>query len=164
MGTPGVKQFKNVGKAALYGFEWTLQNNGRSKLGYNLSTAYTIGRDLTTDEDLPQIPAYEVNLKLNYRFLNNKLIPQLHLRGVAKQNRVAESFDEQPTDGYLLTYFKLSSQLGNSLRLSAGVNNLFNVTYHEHLNRSLQGSTLPLNDPGRSFFIELKWNGVLSAL
>lgn len=164
MGAPGVKQFKNVDEAALYGFELTFQNNGRNKLGYNLSTAYTIGRNVTTDEDLPQIPAYEANLKLDYSFLNGKLIPQLHLRGVAEQTRVAESFDEQPTDGYLLTNLKLSSQLGRGIQLSAGVNNLFDVTYHEHLNRSLQGSTMPLNDPGRSLFVELKWNGILSSL
>lgn len=163
MGAPGVKQFINVDEAALYGFEWTFQNNDRNKLGYNLSTAYTIGRNVTADEDLPQIPAYEANLKLDYRFLNNMLIPQLHLRGVAEQDRVAESFDEQPTDGYLLTNVTLSSHLPNGIQLSAGVNNLFGVTYHEHLNRSLQGSTLPLNDPGRSFFVELKWNGVLSS-
>ncbi|WP_440999280.1 TonB-dependent receptor [Fodinibius sp. SL11] len=164
MGAPGVKQFVNVDEAALYGFELTFQNNGRNNLGYNLSTAYTIGRNLTTEEDLPQIPAYEANLKLDYSFLNRKLIPQLHLRGVAQQSRVAESFDEQSTDGYLLTNFKLNSQLGRGIQLSAGVNNLFNVTYHEHLNRSLQGSTMPLNDPGRSLFVELKWNGILSSL
>lgn len=163
MGAPGVKQFINVDEATLYGFEWTLKNSGRNKLGYNLSTAYTIGRNLSADEDLPQIPAYETNLKLDYRFLNNKLIPQLHLRGVTAQKRVAESFDEQTTDGYLLTNFKLSSELGRGIQLSAGVNNVFDVTYHEHLNRSLQGSTLPLNDPGRSFFVELKWSGVLSS-
>jgi len=164
MGAPGVKQFVNVDEAALYGFELTFQNNGRNKLGYNLSTAYTIGRNITADEDLPQIPAYEANLKLDYSFLRGKLIPQLHLRGVAEQRRVAESFDEQPTDGYLLTHFKVSSHVGRSIQLSAGVNNLFDVTYHEHLNRSLQGSTLPLNDPGRSLFVELKWNGILSSL
>ncbi|MDX1640583.1 MAG: TonB-dependent receptor, partial [Balneolaceae bacterium] len=164
MGSPGVKQFINVDEAALYGFEWTLQNNGRNKLGYALSTAYTIGRNVTADEDLPQIPAYEANIKLDYRFLNNKLIPQLHLRGVAEQTRVAESFDEQPTDSYLLTNFKMSSQLDRSIQLSAGVNNLFDVTYHEHLNRSLQGSTMPLNDPGRSLFVELKWDGIISSL
>lgn len=164
IGTPGVKQFVNVDEAALYGFELVLQNNGRNKLGYNLSTAYTVGRNLTADEDLPQIPAYEANLKLDYNFLRGKLIPQLHLRGVAKQTRVAESYDEQPTDGYLLTNFKFSSQLGRGIQLSAGINNLFDVTYHEHLNRSLQGSTMPLNDPGRSLFVELKWNGILSSL
>lgn len=163
-GSPGVKQFVNVDEAALYGFELTFQNNRRNKLGYNLSTAYTIGRNLTADEDLPQIPAYEANLKLDYSFLSGKVIPQLHLRGVAEQTRVAESFDEQPTDGYLLTNFKLSSQLGGGIQLSGGVNNLFDVTYHEHLNRSLQGSTMPLNDPGRSLFVELKWNGILSSL
>jgi iron complex outermembrane receptor protein len=164
MGAPGVKQFINVDEAALYGFELTFQNNGRNKLGYNLSTAYTVGRNLTAEEDLPQIPAYEANFKLDYSFMSGKLIPQLHLRGVAEQTRVAESFDEQPTDGYLLTNFKLSSQLGRGIQLSAGVNNLFDVTYHEHLNRSLQGSTMPLNDPGRSLFVELKWNGILSSL
>ncbi|MEX2368436.1 MAG: TonB-dependent receptor, partial [Balneolaceae bacterium] len=163
-GTPGVKQFINVDEAVLYGFEWTLKNSGRDKLGYNLSTAYTIGHNLTTDEDLPQIPAYEANLKIDYRFLNNKLIPQLHLRGVADQDRVAESFDEQVTDGYLLINFKLSSQLGRGFMLSAGIHNLFDSTYHEHLNRSLQGSTLPLNDPGRSLFIEIKWSGELLKL
>jgi len=163
-GVPGVKQFLNVDEAALYGFEWTLRNNNRSSFSYKLSTAYTIGRNITANEDLPQIPAYEANLKLDYQFLDGKFIPQLHLRGVAEQERVAESFDEQPTDGYLLTNFKLTTRLFESLRLSAGVNNLFDVTYHEHLNRSLQGSTLPLNDPGRSVFVELKWNGVLSEL
>jgi iron complex outermembrane receptor protein len=163
-GVPGVKQFINVDEAALYGFEWTLQNNNRSRLGYKLSTAYTIGRNLTAHEDLPQIPAYEANLKLDYQFLNGKLVPQLHVRGVAEQTRVAEDFDEQPTDGYILTDFKLTSRLFKSVRLSAGVNNLFDVTYHEHLNRSLQGSTLPINDLGRSVFVELKWNGILSRL
>jgi iron complex outermembrane receptor protein len=153
-----------VDEAALYGFEWTLQNNNPTTLGYKLSTAYTIGRNLTEHEDLPQIPAYEANIKLNYHFLNDKLIPQLHLRGVADQKRVAESFDEQPTDGYLLTNVKLTTRVFNSVRLSAGVNNMFDVTYHEHLNRSLQGSTLPINDPGRSIFVEIKWNGVLSKL
>jgi len=161
---PGVKQFINVDKAALYGFEFSLRNNGQGNLGYEASTAYTIGRNLSVHEDLPQIPAYEANLKLDYRFLKGRLIPQLHLRGVAEQNRVAESFDEEATDGYLLTNLKLISRIGGDLRLSAGVNNLFDVTYHEHLNRSLQGSTVPLNDPGRSFFIEVKWEGILSSL
>lgn len=163
-GAPGVRQFVNVDEAALYGFELTLQNNGRNDLGYNLSTAYTIGRNLTAGKDLPQIPAYEANLKVDYGFLDGKLVPRLHLRGVAEQTRVAGSFDEQPTDGYLITNVKLSSQLGRGLQLSAGVNNLFGVTYHEHLNRSLQGSTMPLNDPGRSLFVELKWKGILSSL
>ncbi|WP_372635586.1 TonB-dependent receptor domain-containing protein [Fodinibius sp.] len=163
-GAPGVRQFVNVDEAVLYGFELTLKNNGRNDLGYNLSTAYTIGRNLTANEALPQIPAYEANLKVDYGFLNGKLIPRLHLRGVAAQTRVAGSFDEQPTDGYLITNVKLSSQLGRGMQLSAGVNNLFGVTYHEHLNRSLQGSTRPLNDPGRSLFVELKWKGVLSSL
>lgn len=163
-GTPGVKQFVNVEEAALYGFEWTLKNAGRNRLGYSLSSAYTIGRNIAAHEDLPQIPAFEANLKVNFRFLDERLVPQLHLRGVADQKRVAESFDERPTDGYLLTNFKLGYEIGNGFRLSTGVNNLFDVTYHEHLNRSLQGSTVPINDPGRSFFLELKWNGVLSSI
>ncbi|SMO47438.1 TonB-dependent receptor [Fodinibius sediminis] len=161
-GAPGVKQFKNIDEAALYGFEWTLENNGQNRLGYELSSAYTIGRNLSMQEDLPQIPAFEANLKLDYRLFDDRLIPQIHLRGVAGQTRVAESFDERPTDGYLLTNLKLTSRLFSMLRLSAGVNNLFDVTYHEHLNRSLQGSTLPLNDPGRSIFVELKWNGLFN--
>lgn len=163
-GAPGVKQYFNVDEAALYGFEWTLRNTGGGRLSYSFSTAYTVGRDLTAHDDLPQIPAYEANLKLDYRLWNNRLIPRLHLRGVAEQDRVSETFNEQPTDGYLLTNFTLSSKLFNGIQLSAGVNNLFDVTYHEHLNRNLQASNLPINDPGRSIFVELKWNGVLSKL
>lgn len=163
-GAPGVKQYFNVDEAALYGFEWILKNTGASRLAYSLSTAYTVGRNLTAHEDLPQIPAYETNLKLDYRLWNNRLIPRLHLRGVAEQDRVSETFNEQPTDGYLITNITLSAKLFNGMQLSTGVNNLFDVTYHEHLNRNLQASTLPLNDPGRSLFVELKWNGVLSKL
>lgn len=163
MGAHGVKQFMNVEEAALYGFEWVLRDNGQQPFGYTLNAAYTVGRNLTAREDLPQIPAFEANLKVDYRFLDNKLIPKLHLRGVAGQQRVAESFGERPTDGYLLANVTLSSHLMAGVQLSAGVNNLFDVTYHEHLNRSLQGSTVALNDPGRSVFVELKWEGVLSS-
>lgn len=163
-GVPGVKQFVNVDEAALYGFEWTLRNNRRSPFGYELSSAYTIGRNLSAGEDLPQIPAFEANLKLDYLMLEDRLMPQLHLRGVAGQDRVAETFGETTSEGYFLTNFKISYRALNALRFSAGVNNLFDVTYHEHLNRNLQGTEFRLNDPGRSLFIEIKWEGILSKL
>ncbi len=163
-GVPGVKQFANVDEAALYGFEWTLMNKGRSWLGYEFSSAYTIGRNLATHEDLPQIPSFEANLKLDFALFNERLLPQLHLRGVAGQDRVAESFGETTSEGYFLTNFKATYRAIKSLRFSAGVNNLFDVTYHEHLNRNLLGSDRRLNDPGRSVFFELKWEGLLSKL
>jgi outer membrane receptor protein involved in Fe transport len=39
--------------------------------------------------------------------------------------------------------------------VSAGVNNIFDVSYYEHLNRRIVGSTEKLYEPGRMLFVNL---------
>ncbi len=157
-GTPGVKQFVNVDEAALYGFEASINSAGRMDFGYELTSSWTIGRNIGTHEDLPQIPPLEGNLKLDYRFADGKFVPSIHFRAVAEQDRVSETFGETKTDGFFLTHLRASYRFLEGMTFSGGINNVFDVTYREHLNRSIQGSPLPLNDPGRSFFVELKWD------
>jgi len=156
MGIPGVKQFMNVGQARLYGFEASWQNPDRRKLHLQLSAAYTIGDNLDSGGDLPQIPPFEVDARLSYRFWRGRLIPQVSWRGVSAQNRVAESFGETRTPGFSVTHATLSAVPYRDVTFSFGVKNLFDKNYYEHLNRSVTGSTTPIYDPGRSVFFEVK--------
>lgn len=156
MGVPGVKQFTNVDHARLYGFEATWQNPARQRLNLQLSAAYTIGDNLDTGDDLPQIPPFEVDARLSYRFLQGRLIPRVSWRGVTAQNRVAESYGETRTPGFSVTDATVSAMPYRDVTFSIGVKNIFDKNYYEHLNRSVTGTTTPIYDPGRSLFFELK--------
>jgi len=44
-----------------------------------------------------------------------------------------------------------------SVSLAAGISNLLNTAYYDHLNRRLLGSNEKLYEPGRSFYINIKF-------
>lgn len=85
------------------------------------------------------------------------------VQGFAAQNRVSTTNSEAATRGYVLANLTGHWLIRDGLRLEAGVENLFNRQYLEHLagyNRIAQwdvpvGARLP--GPGRSAFIRLRW-------
>jgi iron complex outermembrane recepter protein len=171
-GVLGVKNFINIDKAYFTGFELKHATPERNKWQVFLSTAYTIGTNPSatqliykdgevTDEieiindPLPEIPPIEGSLGFSYKLLNNKLIPEIRLRSVAKQNRVSKAYNEQSTPGFTLCNFKLKYKYNNNFNINFGVNNIFNIVYFEHLNRRIIGSRTPYYEPGRLFYTNL---------
>lgn len=74
----------------------------------------------------------------------------LEARMATPQNRVARILaDEDGTDGYFVVNVRKGSTLGPGIDLSIGIDNLFDVHYHEHL------SFGNLPNPGRSFYLTL---------
>ena len=58
----------------------------------------------------------------------------LEARMATPQNRVARIFaDEDGTDGYFVVHVRGGTTLGPGINLSIGIDNLFDVHYHEHL-------------------------------
>lgn len=172
MGAPGVKQFVNVDKAVFTGFELGFKSAASHKLVLSVVAAYTYafvpevtkyiiqdgkvtGDTLIKNDALPEIPPFESTIGLGYRFLKGKLIPSLALRYVAAQKHVSQAFYEAETPGFTLLNFSVSYRMNKNISLNAGVNNLFNTSYYEHLNRRMTGTTDKLYEPGRSFFINL---------
>ena len=172
IGAPGVKQFVNVDKAIFTGFEIGYTSPPTHKLGVSLVAALTYGRIPKTtkyiitsghvtgdtvikNDALPEIPPFEATISMNYKMLKGKFIPKLSYRLVASQNHVSQAFYEPETPGFSILNFSVEYKINKHIDINAGVNNVFNVSYYEHLNRKIVGSTEKLYEPGRGFFVNL---------
>ena len=168
----GVKKFYNADHVYLYGFEFSYTTPERNKLGiiavaaltaginpsatkYIIQNNQVVGQEIVKNDPLPEIPPFESTVSVFYKFLKDRLIPKISIRMVAAQNQISQSYYELKTPGFVLAdlsiYFKYNRYLG----ISAGVNNIFNNAYYEHLNRRIIGSDLPLYEPGRVFYANL---------
>lgn len=156
-GVLGVKQFVNIDHAYLAGFEFSYQTPAKYNWLIAMNAAYTMGVNpvLEPTEPLPEIPPFESNIRFNYQFFNKRFIPELNLRLVAQQDRVSTTYMEQTTPGFTTLDFRLMYQFNRQLKVVAGVNNIFDAAYYEHLNRNIVGTTQPLYEMGRMFFMDL---------
>jgi iron complex outermembrane receptor protein len=171
-GVLGVKQFENAGAASFKGFELGYVSPPRLRLGGNIVAAYTYavvprvtkyiitgnqvtGETVITNDALPEIPPLEATFSTYYRIFNGKLIPKITLRTVAGQHHTSEAFYEPETPGFVLMHISASAEVNKNIRILAGINNIFNRAYYEHLNRKIIGTTAKLYEPGRVLFINL---------
>ncbi len=174
-GVLGVKQFQNIDKAYMYGFEFLWISPTRFNWGVNLSAAYTaginpeaikytyengetIGQETVKNDPLPEIPPFEANLRFDYKLMGGRLVPQLHLRMVADQSRISEAYDEMTTPAFFTAGFNVNYRFNEILSMAGGVNNIFDEAYYEHLNRRIIGSKATLYEPGRSFYLNVILN------
>ena len=172
----GVKQFNNAGNAQLRGFELSFATPSHLKFGARVFASYTYATldkaqkyvlndngdvvdEVTIENDaLTEIPPLESSVIIYYKFNKNRFVPKLKVRMVAAQNHVSEASYEQTTPGFIVTSVLLNYTLNKYFKLSAGINNLFNTAYYEHLNRNIIGSYNNLYEPGRIFYFNLIFN------
>jgi iron complex outermembrane receptor protein len=151
--SPGVRQYMNIDKALMTGFEISWKQQLIWKIDHRISATYTYAENLETNNALPEIPPMEFQYKLNGSYFNNKLKPEISLRHVLSQNRIDESFGETTSPSFTLIDVKASYAVGNVLVLSAGILNVFNQAYYEHLSRATTiENKRPLYSPGRNGF------------
>jgi len=172
LGAPGVKQYVNVDRATFTGFEIGYTSPKAYKLGlsvvaamtyaripevtkYIITAGHVTGDTLLKNDALPEIPPFETTISVNYRLLKGKLVPKISYRLVAAQNHVSEAFYEPETPGFSLLNFSIAYTITKNININAGANNIFDVSYYEHLNRKIVGSTEKLYEPGRTFFVTL---------
>lgn len=173
MGAPGVKQFQNIERAVFYGFESGLNTWLVSGLQTSLSVGYTyayfpeiekinlvngqaVGTEILRNDPVPEIPALESHLKISYSLFNGRLEPSVEIRAVAPQKLVSEASYEEETPGYVVPSISVSWQVHKKVRIMAGVNNLLNQAYYDHLNRRIIGSNENFYEPGRTIWANLK--------
>ncbi|MCT4589295.1 MAG: TonB-dependent receptor [Carboxylicivirga sp.] len=154
-GSPGVRQFTNIDQARLSGFEITWSQLLLKPLQHNLSLAYTYGKNEDSGEALPEIPPLDMRYTLMGTFFKNRLKPELRLRHVLEQKRIAKSYGETQTPAFTLVDLSVNYQISKHIELNASIHNLFDETYYEHLNRSVKGSLKPIYAPGRSTVLTL---------
>ncbi len=157
--SPGVRQFINIEKALMTGFEISWLQEFAPVLSHEASFGYTYGKDKKLGEPLPEIPPLEFRYRLMGSFAKNKLQPEVMFRYAAKQDRIAVSYGETETPDFSVVDAKVSWHPNSFLTTTAGVQNLFDTAYYEHLARSIRGATTrPIYSPGRSFYLTLSVN------
>jgi iron complex outermembrane receptor protein len=172
MGALGVKQFMNVGRAYFTGFEATCLSPEYKGLTADISAAFTygiqakssrnifedgqaVGTQDINDDAVQEIPPFEARLNVNYSFLKDRMQAGIGTRFVASQKHVSLSYYENETPGFVLMNLMMKYSINKTVSVSAGVQNLFNKNYYEHLNRRIVGSTEKLYEAGRNFYLNL---------
>jgi iron complex outermembrane recepter protein len=173
-GAPGVKQFINVDHATYSGFEMGYTSSQKYKLGCSMNASYTYGRipsvtkyiftgnqvtgdTLIKNDALSEIPPFETTLNVYYPFFKGKLIPKLSFRLVASQRHVSQAFYEPETPGFGLLNFSLVYKVNKIIGITAGINNVFDRSYYEHLNRKIIDTTEKLYEQGRVLHIQINF-------
>ena len=130
--------------------------------------AWVYGENDSEDRALGQMPAPELRLGLNYE--QGAWSAGGLLRGVSKQSRVAKDQgnivgqDIGKTSGYAVFSLHAGYQVMENLLVTAGIDNLFDRTYAEHISRN--GATVPgydvttdrINEPGRNLWLKAQYN------
>jgi len=155
--SPGVRRFVNIDDAFKTGFELSWNQELISGLHHQMGIAYTYAQDLERDEPLPEIAPLDFRYGLIGSYLNNTLRPELTFRHVLQQSRISNEFGETETPAFSLLDISLSYQIGKNAQLTAGVNNIFDENYYEHLNRSVRGNNTPIFAPGRNAFASINF-------
>ncbi|GAA0777327.1 TonB-dependent copper receptor [Castellaniella ginsengisoli] len=129
------------------------------------SLAYVYGENRTDDTALAQQPPLEVRLGLNYA--QGPYSAGMLWRLVAAQNRYDEGKggiagrDIGATGGFGVLSLNAGWRPNKTVLLTAGVDNVLNKTYAEHLSKS--GADIPgsvsfvgtrINEPGRVFWLK----------
>lgn len=156
--SPGVRQYVNLDEAFKTGAELAFRQKISSHISHSLQFAYTYGKDLGMGAPLPEIAPLDIRYGLMGHFLDGKLHTGANLRFVSDQNRVSESFGEGTTPGFTLVDLDASYPIGSKILIKAGVQNLLDETYYEHLSRPIGTDKTPMYSPGRNYFAMVSFN------
>lgn len=154
-------QVSNI-DARIMGGEFGAAYNFTSNVKGDMSLAYAYGKNSSDGRAMPQIPPLEARFGLSYE--QGDFSSAALWRVVAAQNRTDEGRgnvigkDFGPSSGFGVFSLNSAYRLSKSWKVSAGVDNLFDKKYSEHLN--LAGSTdfgfddnpTRVNEPGRTWW------------
>ncbi|QAU23984.1 TonB-dependent copper receptor [Dyella sp. M7H15-1] len=163
MTSMGVDYASNV-QARIAGGEAGANYDFTSHWKADVTVSYAWGENLTENRPLPQMPPFEARWGLTYEATQWSIGALWRL--ATAQHRVADDEgnivgqDLGPSAGFGVFSFNGAYRIDRRFTLSAGIDNLFNKTYAEHVNAaaaSLAGyvNTTRVNEPGRTLWIKL---------
>ena len=157
-----IRGFVNT-DARLYGGEAGALVSPLDHWSFPVSLAWVRGCDRVSDRPLPEIPPLEGRAAARAEYGDrHPWWAELGGRFAADQARVDESFPEDETPAFAVWHLRGVIELTGWLELRAGVENLFDAEYHEHLTREammpvgdlMPGDEIPAH--GRSFYLSLR--------
>ena len=172
-GVIGVKKYYNADKAFFRGFEFAYGSPATIKWYIQWIAAYTratigesvrhvvdsggqvTGTETIQNDPLSEIPPFETTFTVGYKFMKGKLIPKVKARYVARQGYVSKAFYEKPTPDFFVGSLSCSYFHNQHFTLTAGIDNVFDNAYFEHLNRRVIGSAEDIYEPGINVYLNL---------
>lgn len=154
----GASVFRNV-DAQLAGVDLSGAWMATPALKLSANMTYTYGSNLSDNRPLYQIPPLQGMVEAAYTIDSVTFGPRL--RWATTQTRVDTStttgagLDVQKTSGYGVVDLFATWEPVEAVQLRAGINNLFDHTYADHLNRasSFDPTMAQVNEMGRSFSV-----------
>ncbi len=156
--SPGVRRFVNIDKAFKIGAELNWNQYLFANIHHRMNLAYTYGKRLDREEPLPEIAPLDFRYALYANYLEGKLRPEVSFRYVAQQSRVSKEFGERKSPSFNLLDIKVGYRITKNLSVNAGMNNILDKNYFEHLSRSVRGANAPIFAPGRNVFGNVKYS------
>jgi len=162
-GMAGNSQARNV-QARIAGAEAGMVVAFDARWKGDATLAWAWGENRSDQRPLPQMPPLEARLGLTYD--SGVWSVGALWRVAAAQRRVAPGSgnivgqDLGPSAGFGVFSLNAGWRLSRTLTLSAGIDNLLDRTYAEHVNAASAGlvgyvNTLRVNEPGRSSWLKL---------
>jgi len=155
---PLIYENKNVSKAYFIGSELELKWFVNHTFSIISNASYTRGKDIDSPGFLPQIPPLHGFMSLNY-FSKKLFQASVSAMWAARQAEVAKT--ETPTNGHIIFNFNVQSakfDLNKTyLQLFAGVDNLLNTAYYNHLTSTRLSGKMYL-EPGRNVYLKVKYS------
>ncbi|NIF20175.1 TonB-dependent copper receptor [Pantoea sp. Acro-835] len=158
-----VSQASNVNATLMggeAGFSYQLTDHWKT----DASLAYSWAQNTSDHQPLPQIPPLEARLGLNWASGNwssgglLRLVSSQHRTAVNEGNVVGKDFGSSA--GFAVFSANLAYRITSDIKVSTGVDNLFDVNYSEHLN--LAGNSAfgysantAVNEPGRTWWAKV---------
>jgi iron complex outermembrane receptor protein len=150
----GVTTYRNV-SARLKGVELSgsWERDGWEILG---DATWTYGQNRTDDRALAQIPPLQGQLTVSYG--QDLWRAGARVNWALEQDRIDPSRDPAATPGYTTLDLFGSYKVSKNAVLLAGVDNVTDETYANHLSRSnsFDPTLVQVNEPGRTFYVKLE--------
>ncbi|GAA5521398.1 TonB-dependent receptor [Aliifodinibius salicampi] len=146
-----VYQYIN-GSARFAGFDISACYRIVEPLTINSSLSYLWGQDTELDEPALGVSPLSGTVGLRYEFSKQPLFLESTAKFVSEQERVATARGETSTEGYTVFDLQGGWNITNSISLQAGVKNLLDRQYINHLNAKNPYSGMTIAEPGRVLF------------
>jgi iron complex outermembrane receptor protein len=159
-----IRGYRNI-DAYLYGAELGISAKIIEHVTIPVRASWVAGRNDSNGRDLPEIPPLEILASVIVD--GGRRVPwwaEFGGRFVTRQDRIDPTFPEDETPAFNVFHVRGGATLAKSVRLEAGIENLFDKTYNEHLTREsaftyagglLAGAEIP--EPERSFYLTLRY-------
>lgn len=146
----------NINKAMYVGGEFDARWFISRRWSATANASYVYTRDVDANQPLPQIPPMTGFVEVNYR-IAKVMNAALSSKWAAAQNDVAPG--ESATAGYAVFNMNVNScpiavsASGSALRFFAGIDNMLNKAYYNHLT-TVRLAGEKYYEPGRNFWVK----------